>query len=532
MYTLISRQPGEARRYVLPPGDSIAGRAPSCEIVVDDSSVSRQHAKFTVTERGCTVVDLTSRNGTYLNGRLVTRGGLRDGDRISLGRVPLEVEYSSVDSFALSEDRTIELPGTVYRPVAELSALLSHVPPRTEERSLRLLVEVGRTLVGDRPPGEVFQQIATLAFDTCPAERVFLVLKDHTAGTLVPRVACRRDGTDIRSVSLSRTILQRVMTDRVAIMASDLLIDSGLAESKSLRVQRVQSFMCAPLWDEREVIGVLYVDASQAGRFSAQDLDLLTALANFAAVAIERARLGAQVTEEIQRRERLERYHSPAVVSRILAGDGETGAFFAQERDVSVLFADLVGFTGLSEGLTPAQTAAVLNGFFECMADVVFENEGTLDKFIGDALMTVFGAPLEQPDHAVRAVRTAQLMQLALERLNEESTDVPLRMRIGIHSGLVRAGDIGSLRRREYTVLGDVVNIASRLESEIAQPGQIVVSGVTRAQLEDTFRVRPLGRVSLRGRKEPVDAYDVAPLERHTPREDTAPPEAAPDVVE
>jgi adenylate cyclase len=165
------------------------------------------------------------------------------------------------------------------------------------------------------------------------------------------------------------------------------------------------------------------------------------------------------------------------------------------------------------------------------MADVVFENEGTLDKFIGDALMTVFGAPLEQPDHAVRAVRTAQLMQRALERLNEESTDVPLRMRIGIHSGLVRAGDIGSLRRREYTVLGDVVNIASRLESEIAQPGQIVVSGVTRAQLDDTFRVRPLGRVSLRGRKEPVDAYDVAPLERHKPREDTAPPEAAPDVV-
>jgi adenylate cyclase len=269
--------------------------------------------------------------------------------------------------------------------------------------------------------------------------------------------------------------------------------------------------MCAPLWHgERDVIGVVYVDASLTQRFSATDLDLLTALANFAAVAIEQARLTARVNEEIRRRERLQRYHSAAVVNRIFeAGADIDTPFFAQERDVSVLFADIAGFTALSETLTPAQTAVLLNGFFERMADAIFEHEGTLDKFIGDAVMTVFGAPLDQPDHAVRAVRTAHSMQKALARLNAESSSVPLQIRIGIHSGMARAGDIGSVRRREYTVLGDVVNTASRLESTVAKPGQIIISKATRERLDDTFSVKPLGPVTLRGRHEPVEVFDA-----------------------
>jgi adenylate cyclase len=155
----------------------------------------------------------------------------------------------------------------------------------------------------------------------------------------------------------------------------------------------------------------------------------------------------------------------------------------------------------------------MLNAFFERMADVVFDNEGTLDKFIGDGLMAVFGAPLEQPDHAARAVRTAQAMQQALGHLNEASGGPPLRIRIGIHSGTARVGDIGSTRRREYTVLGDVVNTASRLESSVAQPGQIIISNATRDRLSPDSAVRPLGQVSLRGRRAPVEVFEVSPIE-------------------
>jgi adenylate cyclase len=153
----------------------------------------------------------------------------------------------------------------------------------------------------------------------------------------------------------------------------------------------------------------------------------------------------------------------------------------------------------------------LLNGYFERMADCIFEHEGTLDKFIGDAVMAVFGAPFDQPDHAVRAVRTAHDMQQALARFNAESASSPIRIRIGIHSGLARAGDIGSVRRREYTVLGDVVNTASRLESSVAKPGQIIISRATRDQLDSSFSVRYLGSLPVRGRQEPVEVFDASP---------------------
>jgi adenylate cyclase len=284
-----------------------------------------------------------------------------------------------------------------------------------------LLAEVGRTLVRHSSLNEVFAEIVRLAFETCPAERAFLVVRDELTGTLVPRIATRRDGNDIGSASLSRTIINQVMADRVALLATDAQIDSRLALSDSLRLQQVRSFMCAPLWHEPDVIGVIYVDAARAQRFSSTELDLLTVLAHFAAIAIEQARLTARVTEEVRRRERLQRYHSPAVVNRIFEAGAEIDtSFLAQERDVSVMFADLVGFTSLSETLTPAQTASLLNTFFERMADAIFDNEGTLDKFIGDALMAVFGAPLDQPDHAARAGRSAQMIEKSLARRNED----------------------------------------------------------------------------------------------------------------
>jgi adenylate cyclase len=509
VYVITYQHEGSPRRAVLPLGDTIAGRAASCDLVVDDVSVSRRHAKFLVTSDSCTITDLSSRNGTYVNGDLVTHTDLADGDRIVLGRVPLNVEYSVADRLSLSEQHTIiEDPGTIYRPVTAVGS--ESEAGASSARPLRLLTEIARTLVTNRPATEVFDKVVQLAFETCPAERAFLVLRDEATGNLVPRVATLRDGTEIRSGSLSRTVVNRVMTDRVAVLAADAQIDSRMATAESLRAQPVRSFMCAPLWHDRDVIGVVYVDASRTQRFSTTDLDLLTALANFAAVAIEQARLTARVNEEIRRRERLQRYHSPAVVKRIFETGGDSDSpFFAQERDVSVLFADIAGFTALSETLTPAQTASLLNGFFERMADAVFEHEGTLDKFIGDAVMTVFGAPLDQPDHAARAVRTAQSMQRALAKLNAESSGTPLRVRIGIHSGVARAGDIGSLRRREYTVLGDVVNTASRLESAVAKPDQIVISKATRDRLDDTFSVKSLGQVTLRGRHEPVEVFDA-----------------------
>jgi adenylate cyclase len=197
------------------------------------------------------------------------------------------------------------------------------------------------------------------------------------------------------------------------------------------------------------------------------------------------------------------------VVEKILeSGDEADGTFVTQEREISVLFADIVGFTTIAEHLAPTAVAQLLNTFFGAMTDVIFKHEGTLDKFIGDAILATFGAPLPQADHALRCVRAALDMRTALDVLNRERQP-KLRMRIAINSGNALVGDIGAPKRREFTVLGDVVNTASRIESYVTQPDQIVLGAETYRLIKHEIAARPLGPVQLRGRANALDVYEI-----------------------
>lgn len=181
-----------------------------------------------------------------------------------------------------------------------------------------------------------------------------------------------------------------------------------------------------------------------------------------------------------------------------------------EEYEVSVLFADLTGFSALAENWSAAETVRVLNLVFERWTANVFQRDGTLDKYIGDAVMAVFGAPLRQADHALRAVATALSMQQTLDDLNRLcGGETPLQLRVGINSGRVIAGDIGSPQHKAYTVIGDVVNIASRLETSVALPGQIVIGPGTYEQIREQHVCEPLGEVPLRGRRHAIRAYRV-----------------------
>ena len=280
-------------------------------------------------------------------------------------------------------------------------------------------------------------------------------------GELAARVARRRDGATPERTTISRTVANMVMNDRVAMMATDAQGDLRLSDAESIAVHDIRSFICAPLWNLQDVIGILHVDNPRAKSFTEADLDLCVALCNFAAVAIEQARLTVRVLEESRRRERLQRYHSPAVVTRILEGSSDAeAAFIAQERDITVLFIDIVGFTSISQAMSPPEVARFLNGYFGRLSEVIFEFGGTLDKFMGDAILAVFGAPLDQPDHPLQAVRAALAMRETVRHVNEEQPDQPVQVRVGINTGTAFVGDLGAPRRREFTVLGSVVNAA------------------------------------------------------------------------
>jgi adenylate cyclase len=324
------------------------------------------------------------------------------------------------------------------------------------------------------------------------------------SGAAAPALAVGQGPT----LPISRTVAHRVMTERVAFLAEDVAQHDMLHQAESVIMRRVQSLMCAPLWHEQRVSGVLYVEDGVQHKFNAADLEILVSLSNHAAVAIERSQLAERLLAEQRNRERLERYHSPAVVDRISAQSID-GAFEAQERQVTVLFADLVGFTSIAETMPAGEVARLLNDFFAEMTEVIFTHDGTLDKFMGDGLLAVFGAPLPQADHAARAVAAAIEMQRRLRRRAANGKHPALTMRIGLSSGPVVAGDIGSPKRREYTVLGDTVNTAARLESSVAQPGQIVLTRVTLDRVVDTVSARSLGMIELRGRRQAVEVFAI-----------------------
>jgi adenylate cyclase len=477
-------------------------------MVLVDPSVSRQHATIRVAGAECWLADAGSRFGTFLDGNAV-HGDIevKPGAVIALGQVSLELEQHVSEAALLSEAHEIsEGPGTIILPLT--SEVEPARLPAGDGHLIRLLADVTRALVSSQSLTDVLNRVVDRAFDAVPADRAFLMLRDN-GDALAARVLRHRDGTIPPNPTLSRRVVHRVMTERVALLAADATTDPGLGVTDSMLRFNIRSFMCAPLWNHDEVIGVLYVDSPRIAQFSAADLDAFSALTHAAAVAIEQARLSGQLLEETRRRERLQRYHSPAVVSRILQATEAGDELSAQERDVTVMFCDLVGFTTICEHMAPAQAAALLNTFLTRMTDVVFEHEGTLDKFLGDALLAVFGAPFDQPRHAQRAVEAALAMRRSLDELNRANDGGPqLQMRIAINSGIALTGDIGSPRRREFTVLGDVVNTAARIE-ELTSPGAIMISGATRAQLDDSIAVQSLGTRQIRGRTATMDLFVV-----------------------
>lgn len=214
-----------------------------------------------------------------------------------------------------------------------------------------------------------------------------------------------------------------------------------------------------------------------------------------------------QVADEQRHRERLQRYFSPQVVAQlaespVLSASGQT-------REVTVLFCDLRDFTPLAEAMPAPDVVALLNAFFERAVDVVFAHGGTLDKYLGDGLMAYFGAPVPQPDHASRAVRCAVAMRAALAALSVERAvhgEPPLRIGIGVHTGTVVLGDIGTPQRRDYTIVGDAVNVAARLQELTKVEGvDVLISDATRLQLGDRIALSAPRAVHVRGRKAPLE---------------------------
>ena len=512
------------------------GRTEGNDVILNHPSVSRKHAKFELRGDNWWIVDLKSTNGVKLNGNLVTEAQVSAGDKLSVGSVI--VEARALPSVDFNADSMFDNPsGTVIRRISDFNSEFgldiaemlddkspvsrpSTRPPSqpglsdaavSREKIFQVLVQVAKALLSSEELQQVLTTVMDIIFRYLPVERGLIILFDEE-GNPVPKLTKFIDGAEQQDIPISRTILKMVAQQQVALMTSNALEDARLLGGKSIAIHGIRSAMCVPLWNRQRVIGAVQVDSPiHIGSFTEEDLDLLTALANFAAVAIERAQLAEKIEEERKIRARMERYHSPAVVDEIVKGSISTEAEI-RSTDVSILFADISGFTTVSETKKPEEVAEFLSHFFGFAVESIFAYGGTLDKFIGDAVMAFFGAPLAQDDHADRAVLTGLMLQRMVTEWNIEraKTDLPpVLVRVGINSGLAVVGNVGTEKRVDYTVLGSSVNIASRLESGVAKPGQVVISQNTLDRVMGSFETQSLGEFALKGLQQKMPVFAV-----------------------
>ena len=530
MLQVLYEAEGRPQVVALTKDEASIGRSNDNDVVLNDFSVSRRHAYLRKEHGAWVLYDNHSTNGIRVNDRLCPHSPVGDGDQVMVGTFLLRFREEP----QAPATRAVDSTSTCIRPIAEFNLdfgleksgeIAAGESTAHRKRAVldvayknevfEILVQVAKTLISADDVETVLAKVMDLIFEYLPVDRGFLLLEE--AGELQLRISRfkskQRQSSD-GSPPYSRTIVDMVVRQKVAVLTSDAQADERFESGMSIRMQQIRSAMCAPLWSRDAVIGVIHVDSPlHVGSFTEKDLDLLTALSNFAAVAIERARLHERVAEEKRIRGRLERYHSPQVIEEIIADAEATGSFkAARTKTVTILFADLVGFTSWSEKMPAQELAALLTRFFTLASDAVFSQDGTIDKFIGDAAMAFFGAPIDQPDHAVRAVTAALKIREGVAEWNRERTakgEAPIEVRIALNTGEAIVGEIGSARRVDYTVLGNAVNVAARMEEFVATAGDICIGPATFEATRGCFRVAQMGYFALKGLSTQVPMYKV-----------------------
>ena len=374
---------------------------------------------------------------------------------------------------------------------------------------LRLSHELSREIALERDLSSLLNKILLTIFKFVRADRgvIFLTSVD---GELLPGASLRRDGTDA-PISVSSTIMNHVIKERATVLTHDAAMDFAASKGKSMILNRISSAIVAPLLHNDEILGVLWLDSETLAQFQQKDMEIVTAIAAQAAMFIEINILGKKIEQEIVTRERFSRLLSPNVAERVVSGELEVAKGGALVPECTIFNSDIRGFTRMSEGAQPENIVEMLNDYFEQMVETLFKWEGTLDKFMGDGIMALWGAPVAQPDDPLRSVGCA-LEQLEVlgqfNRLRAEKNQPPLAVGIGIHTGPVVAGYIGSSKALSYTVIGDTANTSARL-CGIAAPGQLLVSEETLNRLENKFEYEELPPARLKGKEKPFRVFDI-----------------------
>lgn len=538
----------------------------------------------------------------------------------------------------LQRSRSAVIPPLIYEGVSKLMVTLPQfhkqvITLEEERKSFRALSQIGQIVNSSLDTDVVLQTVMDTIIRLTGAERGFLMLREDKE--LVVRIArnWEQESLDKTEFATSRTVINKVVNEGKAILTTNAQEDPRFTGQESVVIHNLRSILCAPLKVKGELTGVVYADNRiHSGLFTYKELDLLSAFANQAAVAIENARLFvsvrktlaevselkglmdnvfasiasgvltadaeeritlcnraaeeilgraskdligyklnnvlspimtvlepylarvmetdeqvtdleasldlplkgkvdlrfslsplkdvlqntqgvAIVVEDLTERKHLEaqrrlfeRMVSPAVIKQLNPDSLQLGG---QRREITVFFADIRGYTSFSEKLRPEELVSVLNRYLAAAAEAILAEEGTIDKFLGDAVMAWFNAPIPQSDHVLRAIRSAISLRESLEKLHR---NVPVNLRlafgVGIHSGDAILGLVGTEKRLDYTAIGDCVNTAKRIQENSA-PGQILISETAYQPVSEQIIATPIEPFRAKGKRDLINVYEV-----------------------
>jgi adenylate cyclase len=384
---------------------------------------------------------------------------------------------------------------------------------RRDYERLRIGHELARAVGSELDLDKLLPKILDKAFELVGADRGVILLMDDR-GELSPRFVKTRSGKSDPNIVLSKTVMSEVTTNKAAVLSSDATMDARFSGAHSIIMQGIRSTMTLPLLHAGDLLGIMHLDSLfTSNAFTEKDLQICTGMAAQAAISIQNARLATRIEKEAQTRAQISRLIPPSVVEQVLKGELtiEKGG---RQQEVTMLFSDIRGFTTMSDGRPPQEIVNTLNEYFEVMVDILFKYSGTLDKFVGDEIIGLFGAPIAIDDAPFKAVACALAMLQGLEEFNRTraaENQAAIRIGIGINTGNVITGSIGSTRALQYTAIGDAMNVASRLVN-VAGSGEIIVSEDTYRQLSGRVEATALPPVKVKGKAEELKVYRITGL--------------------
>ena len=521
MYIVYTSQ-GQERSYTTTANNILIGRIPNSQNTLDlrpDDRVSRQHARIMWRDGSFWIEDLGSRNGTRVNGYPINaRTAFTSKDTIEIGTTSMQVFEESPEretptvsaepdlpSPASMDDTTGMVVNTMVATRSFSDLLVPSAVPDSDaltamRRQLRMFYKLGEVLGTLETVDQMADAVVENLSEAVPRARSVGVLFDD--GDAIRLVSHRSKGKD---PSVSYSLVRRAVdNDEGFIWRSDEVEQQDM--SMSIARLDLKSAIYAPLSWNKQQLGVLYLSNSIVEEaFTEDDLRMTMALAAQSAMFITTHRLQEALKREEIMRANFQRQFSPRVAEVMMQQGGQLQLGGEQIDPVTILISDVRGFTAHTQKMAPAAVIQVLNQMFDLLLPIVFDYDGTVDKFVGDAVLAVFGSPEPDDNQCEKAVRAALEMQRVMAEYGHE-----WQIGIGIHTGPVVHGFIGGTEQIEYTVVGDTVNRASRY-CDGAPPGEVIISREVYEQVQHLVdvEVRPPIQTKHADREPDLENYVV-----------------------